>query len=87
MGVIIEFIGEIILEFIVEGAMSKKIPKSLRILCLFFIGIVYGGIIAFLIMGCFSDGSRGFKVLCGGTATLLIVCFIGICLRKRKKGQ
>lgn len=86
MGVIFEFIGEIILEFIMEGSMSKNIPRPLRILCLLLMGIVYGGLIAFFIMGCFSGESRGFRILCGGTAVLLIVCLVGIYLRKRKKG-
>ena len=86
MGVIVEFIGEMILELIMEGSMSKNIPRPLRILCLLLMGILYGGFIVFLIIGCFSGESRGFKILCGGTAVLLIVCLVGIYLRKRKKG-
>lgn len=86
MGVIFELIGQLILEFIVGGSMSKNIPRPLRILCLLLMGIVYGGLIVFLIIGCFSGESRGFRILCGGTAVLLIVCLVGIYFRKRKKG-
>ena len=82
---IFEFFGEVILEFIVEGSMSKNIPKPLRIICLLLMGIVYGGFITFLIIGCFSGESTGFKIVCGGTAALLIVCLVGIYLGKRKK--
>ena len=84
---IVEFIGELILELIMEGSMSKNIPKPLRILCLLLMGIVYGGLIVFLLIGCFSGESRAFKMLCGGTAALLIVCLVGIYLRKRKKNN
>lgn len=87
MGVIFEFLGEIILEFIVEGSMSKNIPKPLRTICLLLMGLVYGGLIAFLIMCCFSAESRVFKIMCGGIAALLVVCLVGIYLRKRKRGE
>ena len=85
MGVIIELIGELVLEFIVEGSMSKEIPKPLRILCMILMGVVYGCLITFFIIGSINGENKGFRILCGGVALLLIVCLVGIYIRNKKK--
>lgn len=70
MELLIEILGEIFFEGIFELSQNKKVPKSIRFIILFIIGLIYGAILCFLVI---------LSIKAVRSNDIIVAIFFGLC--------
>ncbi len=78
MDYIIEFIFEIILEGMTEGASSKRVPLVIRILLVWIFFVLYGGIVALIFWAAICNRS----ILLGLIGIGVLLLFVAAAVKK-----
>ncbi len=81
---ILEIISELILELVLEGSKSSKIPSWLRYLLLLILFVIYGGIALLIITISYQAMFEGNWIIALFLVTVLIVLVIAGIVEFRK---
>lgn len=76
MGCIIELIIDVFFDGLIEGAVNKKVPLILRIVCGIILFLVYGALIALFVSIFLRENSIGFRIFLGLLILLFLLGFV-----------